>query len=124
MLEAVLALSAAVVAFVEFAKSMLVKSSIFSALDEQTQSIILQLIAFLAGVFAAVSQNINIFPLAPAPLGVIGTGLIAATGSAGIHVILSLLGVRVGVSAEVAHRVDTRAQSADVAKRQSYAPFN
>ncbi len=127
MFEAVLLLSGAVVAAVEFIKSVLMGQSWFAALQEQTQSAILQFVAFVAGILAAYSGDVNVFAAlpafasAPSWLGVIVTGLIAATGSAGIHALLALIGVRGNVTAET--RSTLKAQSADMTSKRSYSPF-
>lgn len=121
MLDELLMLSAAVVAAVEFVRSAL-QSTAFASLEEQTQSLILQAIAFLAGILAAISAGVNVltavpaFENAPEAVGVILTGLIVSTGSAGIHAFVALLGIRGNVTAETA-----TAQGAQ--RRRTYAPF-
>lgn len=121
MLETMLLLSAAVTAFTEFAKSTLAQFSFFTGLNEEAQSIVLQVIAFAAGVIAAIAGNVNIFPAAPLWLGLVGTGLIAGTGSSAIHTILALLGIRPGVSAEM--RAAAVKAQADTGSRRTFAPF-
>lgn len=123
MLEQILLLWGAVSAAVEFLKSILVKSTIFNNLDSVSQSIVLQLAAFLIGIIGALAWGLNILPAADPTVGMIFTGLIAATGSAGIHVILSVLGIRVGVSAEI-KAAEPRAQAAGETTRTTYSPFN
>lgn len=128
MLETLLMVAAAVTAAVEFSKSVLSKSALFSSWTAETQSIILQLLAFVFGVIAAVAWNVNILaelpPFAAAPqwAGVVITGLLSATGSAGVHAALALLGTRGGVVAEVQAGAP-KAQAVGVNSRATYAPF-
>lgn len=123
----VLKLAAVVTAFMEWLRIGLAKLPFWSRFDELTQSIILQLIAFAAGALGASVQGINAFPAADPVLATILTGMIAALDSAGIHVILSLLGIRAGVSGETQTAGQhMSAQSADEPprySRTSYLPF-
>lgn len=124
---AVSLIASAVTGFVLFVKSVLVQFSFFTALDEQAQSLVLQLVAFVAGVFSAFAFEVNAlasvpaFADAPYALGVIFTGLVAATGSEGISAILALIGLRGGQAAER----QARAYSADAGRttHNDYAPF-
>lgn len=131
MLEVMLMLSGAVVAFVEWIKSVLLQTAVFTSLTQQTQTMILQLIAFVAGCVAAFAANINVltvfpaFATAPTWVGVIITGLIASTGSSGIHAVLALIGYRPGVTAE-AQSAPPKPQAEGVAAhvvKADYAPF-
>lgn len=124
MFESVLLLSAAVTGAVEFLKSVLMTQKWFTNFQDETQSVILQVIAFLAGILAAFSGGVNVFAALPAfattPswVGIIITGLIAGTGSAGIHALLALIGVRGSVVAQV----QTAKAQAAVGK-STYAPY-
>lgn len=121
MLEIMLALSAAVTAFTEFTKGALLQWAFFSGMDEQKQSVVLQGVAFLAGVIAVTNASVNLFPNAPESLGYVLTGTIVSLGSAGIHVVLALLGIRAGVTAD--RETTVGAQSIGTAMRRTYAPF-
>lgn len=122
-MEQILLLWGAVSAAVEFLKSILVKSTIFNNLDATSQSIVLQIAAFLIGIVGALAWGLNILPAANPTVGTIFTGLIAAAGAEGIHVILAVLGIRAGVSAEI-KAAEPRAQAAGEITRTTYAPFN
>ena len=82
MLEQLLMLAAAVTAAVVFVRTALGKVPFWANLSDSTQSIVLQLLAFLFGLFGAWAQGLNAFPFTDAPLGLIFTGLAAALGAA------------------------------------------
>lgn len=100
MVEAVLALAVPITGAVEFIRTLLLRIPIFSAAEPIAQSIVLQAIAFVLGVLAAVVANVNMFTSVPAlaalpnEWGIVFTGLIASTGSTAIHVILAFFSER------------------------------
>ena len=121
MLEQLLMLAAAVTAAVVFVRTALGKVPFWANLSDSTQSIVLQLLAFLFGLFGAWAQGLNAFPFTDAPLGLIFTGLAAALGAEGIHVLLALIGVRAGVTGQSsAPPIDIQASSI---QRHIYMPF-
>lgn len=122
MTETVLTVSAATTALVEFIKAALLRYAFFATLEEQTQSIVLQVIAAVLAVVSAMAMNANIFPEAASPtVGFILTGLVASLGSAGIHVVLAWLGKQAGVTGTT----DIIAQQAggQTVRKRTYTPW-
>lgn len=122
MLDSILLLGTEVAAFVEFIRTGLARLSFWSSLSELTQSLILQIIAFIAGAIAATAQGVNVFPTADPLIGTLATGVVAALPAQFIHVVLALLGVRAGVTAE-SRATTLPAQAEGAGMKRTYAPF-
>lgn len=115
-IQIVLGLAGGVSILVEYIKSLASQVSAYTSLTTIQQSILLQTVAFIAGVGAAIYMNVNAFPAFPGQSGVVVTGLLSALGSAGIHVVYAWLGMKGGVSAQSAAKVQSVGDS-------TYAPF-
>ena len=99
------ALSTEVLAFTEWAKSLLLQTDWFVSLTKQQQAIFLVPVSVGAAMFGAYMQNINLFPQAPTQLaGIIGTGLVCGGGGALLHAVLGLMGKNSGASAQDVER--------------------
>jgi hypothetical protein len=120
-LEQVLFLGTEIAAFVEFARTALARASFWTQLEATTQSLLLQLLAFVVGALAATAQGINVFPNADPTVGAIMTGVVAGLPAQAIHVVLALVGIRAGVAAPVENAPVEAQASGNSANR--YMPY-
>lgn len=116
-MQIILGMSGGIMAFVEWLKTIFGQIPFYAGLTSLQQSMVLQTVAFLAGIIAAFYGNINVFPSFQGSAGVIATGLLGAVGSAGIHIVYAWLGMRGAVTADLPVKAES------VSGRATYAPF-
>lgn len=97
LLTLALVLSGVVNRAVEFVKSALNNTPFYAQLDAEAQKWILQAVAWLCGVVAAVAAGFNILALVPAAadvpawVGYVASGFALSLGSDGLHIALDIL---------------------------------
>jgi hypothetical protein len=120
-------ISGGVVAIVAFVKSLLMQVEAFVNATDQERSLVLQIVAFIAGVALAFTAQVNILALFPQfnfvspEVGLAVTGLICSGGSQLFYAVLIFLAGKVIIPppGDV-----TETQTVAVRRRGDYVPFS